>query len=415
LLVRALAPLIVLIAAGAPRLAAGDTTIFGTAEVAVSGGHDTNMFLQVSPDAAMRQPRISGFFGHGAPRLGAGLSAGGWRLDLSYSGDYRGSEAAGHLILQQGELTIAFPRMGPFRATLVGSGGRFDSTRFSADRFLFAGGGLDLRLEVTKSFRVTTDYRLELREYPGRAGESDLLHLAELRLAYRPGTVVEFGLGSAFLSVAPADSMALLDDSTVKAIRAGPDIDLVWRRLTLGLSAWGGTIALNGFEQDWQIGGELGALLRVRRNVDISFSAEITAAPWASDLRAQDYTRRYFGVGMIVHATGRHAFAAPPPPPAPLRPVVEKGKARFRLRDGHASEVTVVGSWDDWAAPGMTLTHTREPGLWEAWVEVPPGTHKYRFLVDGRAVRPPDAARYAQDDFGGEDAVIEVPGEGGER
>jgi hypothetical protein len=176
------------------------------------------------------------------------------------------------------------------------------------------------------------------------------------------------------------------------------------------VSAWGGSIAVSGLGRDWQVGGGLGALLRLGENVDLSATAELTSAPWASDLRAQDYTRRYFGLGLVAHTTGRHTLTGATP--EGLRPVVEKGRARFRLRAGQASLVTVIGSWNDWAAPGLTLTHTREPGLWEAWIDVPPGTHRYRFVVDGQPVRPPDALRYARDDFGGEDAVIEVPKEG---
>jgi hypothetical protein len=256
---------------------------------------------------------------------------------------------------------------------------------------------------------VTAGYRAELRSFPERAAERDLVHLAELRVAYRPSPSFEVGMGSAYLAVAPAHA-AVLDDGTVQAVRFGPDTELVWRRLTVGVSAWGGTIAINGQGRDWQVGGGLGALVRLGANVDLSASVDLTAAPWASDVRAEDYTRRYFGLGVIAHATGRRALTSRPPP-AVLRPVVEKGRARFRIRSSQAAAVSVIGSWDDWAAPGQTLEHTGEPGLWEAWVEVPPGTHRYRFLVDGQAVRPPDAIRYARDDFGGEDAVIEIPGE----
>src|SRR5438045_5535115 len=141
------------------------------------------MFLQVSPDAAMREPRLSGYYGHASPRLGAGLAAGGWRFDLVYDLDYRGSEAAGHLVLQQIDLTIAAPRLGRLRPTLVASAGRFDASRFSADQFDFFGGGLALRYEVTDTFRMTGAYRLEVRRFPQRSDERDLVHLAELRLS----------------------------------------------------------------------------------------------------------------------------------------------------------------------------------------------------------------------------------------
>jgi hypothetical protein len=392
-----------------PPAAAAEPALFGTAEVSASGGHDTNMFLQVSPDAAMREPRISGYYGRVSPRLGAGLSAAGWRLDLVYDLDYRGSDAAGHLLLQQIDLSIAAPRLGRLRPTLLGSAGRFDASRFPADQFNFAGGGLELRYEITDTVRVTGAYRAELRAFPQRAGERDLVHLAELRFAYRPAPTFEVGVGSAYLAVAPAHA-AVMDDGTVQVIRVGPDTELVWGRLSLGLSVWGGTIEFASVGRDWQVGGGVGALVRLSRNLDLSATVDLTAAPWADELRSQDYSRRYFGLGLVAHATGRHALTGAPAPAA-LRPVVEKGRVRFRMRSPQAEAVTVVGSWDDWAAPGQTLAHTGEAGLWEGWVEVPPGVHRYRFLVDGRAVRPPDAHRYVKDDFGEEDAVLEVPQE----
>src|SRR5439155_23709970 len=121
------------------------------------------------------------------------------RFDLSYALDYRGSQAAGHLALQQLELAVAMLHIGRLRPTLSASVGRFDASRYPADRFLFAGAGLDLRLELSEAFRVSAGYRVELRSFPGRADERDVVHLAELRVAYRPHSMVEVGAGTAFL------------------------------------------------------------------------------------------------------------------------------------------------------------------------------------------------------------------------
>jgi hypothetical protein len=401
------APLILATVLVLPGAAAAEPALFGTAEVGASGGYDSNMFLQVSPDVAMRQPQVAGAYGRVSPRMGVGLSAAGWRFDLTYDLDYRASDAAGSLILQQVDLSIAMPKLGRVRPTLLGSVGRFSASRFPTDEFAFAGGGLELRLEMSANFRVTGSYRLELRSFPERVGEKDLVHLGELRFAYRPSPTMEIGAGTAYLAVAPAHA-AVMDDGTMQVVRFGPDTDLVWGRLSLGISAWAGSISFTGVGRDWQIGGGLGALLRVSRYVDLSGTVELTAAPWADSLRAQDYSRRYYGIGLVAHGTGRYPFGAERPQER-LRPVVENGRVRFRLRSGQASAVTVIGSWDDWATPGQTLTHTQEGGLWEGWVEIPPGTHRYRFQVDGRAVRPPDAPRYVKDDFGEEDAVLDVP------
>jgi 1,4-alpha-glucan branching enzyme len=83
---------------------------------------------------------------------------------------------------------------------------------------------------------------------------------------------------------------------------------------------------------------------------------------------------------------------------------------RFRVRAPGAATVAVIGSWNDWAAdrPEQRLRATRDPELWEGWVDVGAGDHRYHFLVDGRPVRPVDAPRYLPDDFGGEDGVLAV-------
>jgi hypothetical protein len=366
------------------------------------------MFLQVSPDAAMRQPNIAGWFGHLEPRLSTALAAGGWRFDLSYALDYRGSEAAGHLALQQVELAIAVLNIGRLRPTLTGTVGRFDASRFSTDRFVFAGGGLAIRLELGEALRLGAEYRAELRSFPNRAGERDLVHLADLRLGIRPDRHAE--ADGSYFAVTPAHA-SFMEDGNIQIARLGPDGELIWRRLSLAGSLWAGTIMVATVGRDWQIGGGLAALVRMTKNLDLSATFDLTAAPWASDFRAQDYSRRYVGLGVIGHATGRSSLAHHVDA-EDLRPIVQTGRARFRVKAAGAESVTVVGSWDDWASPGQPLSPTREPGLWEAWVDVPAGSHRYRFMIDGRAVRPPDAPRYLTDDFGGEDGVVDVSGVG---
>src|SRR5262249_52118339 len=148
-----------------------------------------------------------------------------------------------HFAVQEVELSIAMPRLGKLRPTVVGSLGRFDASRFSADRFTFLGAGLDLRYELTDRLRVGGGYRFEVRSFPQRASDEDILHLAELRLSYRPDPTIEVGVGSAYLSLAPAHA-AMMDDGTLQVIRVGPDTEIVWGSVTLGLTLWGGTIKL---------------------------------------------------------------------------------------------------------------------------------------------------------------------------
>jgi hypothetical protein len=382
--------------------------LLGSAEVTVGTGYDTNMFLPVTLDAAMRQPRSSGWFGRAAPRLGAALAAGGWRLDGSYALDYRGSEVAGHLVEQRVELALTAPRLGRLQLALAAAAGRFDAASYSEDRFLSVAGELSGRLEMSASLRASASYRAELRRYPNRTASdpSDLLHLAELRLAYRPPSRVEIGLAAPYLLLDPVRA-SVADNGSLRFVRAGPEVEAVFRRLSLGVWGWGGSRARAGHAAIGLVGAGVGGVLRVGENLDVIATVDWTGSPWSGDPAAPDYARRYAAVSVLAHATRRVPLARRDDP-ASLAPMSGVAGVRFRLRAPGATAVRVIGSWDDWEARGKPLAPTREQGLWEAWLELAPGQHRYRFVVDGQVVRPPDAPRYVPDDFGGEDAVLEV-------
>src|SRR6185436_8796797 len=104
-----------------------------------------NVFLQVEPDATLRQPPVSGLFARTAPRLGGALAFSGWRWESFYALDYRRVEGAGNLLRHEAELSLATPRLALFRPRLAVSVGRFDADLYPTDRFLFAAGELGVR------------------------------------------------------------------------------------------------------------------------------------------------------------------------------------------------------------------------------------------------------------------------------
>jgi hypothetical protein len=65
--------------AGAPAYA--QPVAIGSAEVLAGAGHDSNMFLQITPDPAAAAPLVSGWFGRVAPALGGALAWPSWSLD----------------------------------------------------------------------------------------------------------------------------------------------------------------------------------------------------------------------------------------------------------------------------------------------------------------------------------------------
>ncbi len=89
--------------------------------------------------------------------------------------------------------------------------------------------------------------------------------------------------------------------------------------------------------------------------------------------------------------------------------LLDDGFVRFAFELPNASEVSVIGDFDDWD-PERGRLHRRADGLFEGRFEVGSGRHEYSLIVDGEPVRPPGAERYASDGFGGENAILVVPG-----
>jgi serine protease AprX len=72
-------------------------------------------------------------------------------------------------------------------------------------------------------------------------------------------------------------------------------------------------------------------------------------------------------------------------------PIVTASNVAFWLHDHRARSVQVLGSWDDWKAPGLVASEV-ERGLWQALLPRPAsGRHQYRFVLDGERWLPDPA------------------------
>ncbi|MGB0078339.1 MAG: S8 family serine peptidase [Candidatus Sulfotelmatobacter sp.] len=66
-----------------------------------------------------------------------------------------------------------------------------------------------------------------------------------------------------------------------------------------------------------------------------------------------------------------------------ISPLVSPKGITFSLHDHAASKVQVLGSWNNWQAPGL-IADAIEPGYWRTpLVNLPNGRHAYKFLLDG--------------------------------
>jgi hypothetical protein len=178
--------------------------------------------------------------------------------------------------------------------------------------------------------------------------------------------------------------------------------------VTTSASAWAGTQSTDGVETDRQFGGALAASQRAGDAFDVIVRYDLLVNRATSG--ASDYARHVLTLALVGHLASSPARVAAMPVDGEQAPLIEGTRVRFRLRAPGAATVVVIGSWNDWGTdpPAQQLRSTRDPDLWEGWVDVGAGDHRYHFLVDGRPVRPVDAPRYLPDGFGGEDGVLAV-------
>ncbi len=368
-------------------------------DIEAAAGHDDNILLSTEAADGAVLVRRGGLWTGVTPALSLGLRAGGHRLTLSYLGDLRVGADPGRLFSHEVELAARLRSWQGLRITMAAFAGRFDAAAFPEETFRYLGGEWRLRLAATDDVALLGRYRVELRELG--AALRDVAHGGEVSLP--------IGLFS-WLSVSPRVSLFQTtpltdpDGPHYERATAGLDAAAEWLGFRLGLE---GSIGTAGLREDRETLWSVGAALRrpLGDHVGLFATAATTRSPAYGQTSA--YARRLVTVGLWAGA--RMASAAPARPPAEdLSPRVRNGRARLRLLAAGATLVTVIGSWDDWATPGVTLRQTRAPDLWEVELPLAAGAHRYRFVVDGRARRPPAAQRYVSDGFGGQDGVVDV-------
>lgn len=84
----------------------------------------------------------------------------------------------------------------------------------------------------------------------------------------------------------------------------------------------------------------------------------------------------------------------------------KKGTVRFALTpDGHAQGVCVAGELNTWVPIPM---RRQKNGTYVRVLSVPPGTHEYKYIVDGRWVVEPDHGVWAMNCYGTMSSVMTV-------
>ena len=91
--------------------------------------------------------------------------------------------------------------------------------------------------------------------------------------------------------------------------------------------------------------------------------------------------------------------------------MAKKAKSRpiqeFYYRAPEATSVQLVGDFTHWQKNPIQM-QKQSDGTWKVGIALLPGTHHYRFLVDGEWSDDPDCTIRVQNVFGSQDMVREV-------
>lgn len=80
---------------------------------------------------------------------------------------------------------------------------------------------------------------------------------------------------------------------------------------------------------------------------------------------------------------------------------------RFVIYQPEARNVAVTGTFTDWRAAPMK--QAGRSGYWELVLDIPPGEHRFSYLLDGREQMPdPTIPIREPDDFGGFNSILHV-------
>jgi len=107
----------------------------------------------------------------------------------------------------------------------------------------------------------------------------------------------------------------------------------------------------------------------------------------------------------LSFVTGK--YFSPTPAQLPVETIAQAttSQHRFVLYQQGSSQVEIAGSFTRWQRVGLNPTGSN--GYWEITLDVPPGEHRYAFIIDGMELVPdPTVGGQEADDFGAINSIL---------
>ena len=166
-----------------------------------------------------------------------------------------------------------------------------------------------------------------------------------------------------------------------------------------------------------RINPELDARVMAAIDAESRESALMRARRWLTEPRLVTVTplrAMAMAAGIVVVAVLAGERSAPrdeqpavTPPAASAR--TDTTVIQFVFVAPGASSVSLVGDFNGWDRAQTPLKPQASGGMWSVALPLPPGRHRYAFIVDGtKWVVDPSAPRAVEDDFGSPNSVVTV-------
>jgi len=97
----------------------------------------------------------------------------------------------------------------------------------------------------------------------------------------------------------------------------------------------------------------------------------------------------------------------------PVTPVAKKTAPKtqriaFSVRAEVGSKVFLAGSFNNWDPTAKEMVDKNGDGLYSTTLSLTPGTHQYKFVIDGTWCADPECADWVQNDHGTLNSVKHV-------
>ena len=92
---------------------------------------------------------------------------------------------------------------------------------------------------------------------------------------------------------------------------------------------------------------------------------------------------------------------------SPQQDMVPGVSHRFVIYRPDVTQVELTGSFNEWQK--ITMEEVGNSGYWEKTIDLPPGEHRFSYIIEGnRKLKDPTVRIREKDDFGGENSVLVV-------